>query len=112
MEDSLGDLVKLEMESLSSVLSKLSYEMTCYEILTDIMYLKQIKEVQDYCHILSLFDMDFEENGVDIELVLMTKICEIDEESELVHKVIEVVNLLSTCDSVVRPYEQPFVTEK
>ena len=102
------------MASLTLSLSKLSYEMSCYEVLSDILCLCQYSETQDYIHLLAMFDMalDSDDNEDMMELALMHRICEIEEECELVNKIVEVVNLLMGCSSVTRPYEQHFVTSR
>ena len=78
------------------------------------MYLYNLKEDRDYIHILLMLNIDFDEfDDGDIEIVLMSKLSQIDEESVLIKRVIEIVNLLLlTPDSVLRPYQQHFVTEK
>ena len=100
------------MESLTLNLSKLSYEMTCYEVLSDLLCLCQYSEDRDYIHLLAMFDMDYDDSEESLELVLMNRICEIEDEGELVNKIVEVVNLLMGCSSVTRPYEQHFVTSR
>ena len=102
------------METLPAVLTKLSLEMSCYEIVFDILCLCKIKEDRDNL-LLSLLDCDSVEfdSSEDIEVVLMTKISEIDEECNLMHQVMHIFDaLIAAPDSVLRPYQQHFITEK
>jgi len=103
----------LNTESLTPILTKLSFEMSCYEVIEDILCLYKWKEDSDYRHLLFMLDIDFEDfDSMDIEVILMTKLVEIDDESVLMGKIIEIYNeLLLTPDSVLRPYQQHFTTE-
>ena len=98
------------MDSLPRVLSHLSWEMCVYEIVQDILELSVIKE--NYKNlVLVLLQCDCLESE-DVEIVLMTKLRSIESESLLMLKVIEIFDaVISTPDSVLRPYQQHFVTE-
>ena len=102
------------METLPPILSKLSFEMCCFEVVQDICGLCLLKEFSDNNLFLAMLDIDFEDfDSMDIEFILMTKLVEIDDESVLMGKIIEIYNeLLLTPDSVLRPYQQHFTTEK
>ena len=101
------------METLDPILSRLSYEMTCFDLFADLIYLQLLKENRDYLNIITMLNMDIEESEDDFEIILMSSICDIDEESVIINKVIEIVNvLLATPDSILRPYQQRYVTEK
>ena len=101
------------METLDPILSRLSYEMTCFDLFADLIYLQLLKENRDYLNIITMLNMDIEENEDDFEIILMSSLCDIDEESVIINKVIEIVNvLLATPDSILRPYQQRYVTEK
>ena len=106
--------MELNTESLTPILTKLSFEMSCYEVIEDILCLYKCKEDSDYRHLLFMLDIDFEDfDSMDIEVILMTKLGEIDDESVLMGKIIEIYNeLLLTPDSILRPYQQHFTTEK
>ena len=63
-------------------------------------------------YLLDIDNSDYEDE-IDLEVLLMTRICEIHEESVIMIKVLETCKmLLSTPNSVLRPYQQPFVTVK
>ena len=106
---------KSKMESLSPILTKLSYEIAVYSVLEDLLSIYKLKQDQDYHQLLLLIDIEFEDfiDSDDIEILLLSKLCEIEDEATLMSKVIEVINVLAaTPDSVLRPYQQPFITSK
>ena len=97
------------MESIAPVLTKLAFEIACFQILEDLLDILKAQENSDDVAMLSLIDLDFEDQS--IEIYLLTKLVEIEDEAELMSKVIEVINVLSsTPGSVLRPYQQPFIT--
>ena len=103
------------MESLSPILTKLSFEIACYHVLEDLLGIYKLKQNQDHIQLLLLIDIDFEDfsESDDIEILLLSKLCEIEDEATLMSKVIEVINVLAaTPDSILRPYQQPFITSK
>lgn len=62
-----------------------------------------------------MLDIDFEDDfgDLDIERILMSKLCEIEDETLLMQKIVNIFYILqSTPDSVLRPYQQHFVTDK
>ena len=102
----------IEMESLNPILSNLSYEMTCYGLVEELLHMYSVREALDNAILASLLNcdtLDFEEDL--FETILLSKICELDEEYEVMKRVIATVNyLLSTPDAILRPYQQHFVT--
>ena len=103
------------MESLSPILTKLSYEIAVYSVLEDLLSIYKLKQDQDYHQLLLLINIEFEDfsDSDNIEILLLKKLCEIEDEATLMSKVIEVINVLAaTPDSVLRPYQQPFITSK
>ena len=103
------------MESLSPILTKLSFEIACYHVLEDLLGIYKLKQNQDHIQLLLLIDIDFEDfsESDDIEILLLSKHCEIEDEATLMSKVIEVINVLAAIpDSILRPYQQPFITSK
>jgi len=61
-----------------------------------------------------MLDIDFEDDfgDLDIERILMSKLCEIEDETLLMQKIVNIFYILqSTPDSVLRPYQQHFVTD-
>ena len=71
------------MEVLSPLLDNLSYEMATYQLLEDILHLYKLKQERKHLHLLYLLDIDSSdyEDEIDLEVLLMTRICEIHEES-------------------------------
>lgn len=98
------------METLPRVLSLLSFEMNCYEVVRDILELSTLKEISDIS-LLLLLDSDCTETE-DIDFLLLSKLQNIQSEEELVrevHRIFEVIT--SAPETVLRPYQQHFVTE-
>ena len=98
------------METLPGVLSHLSLEMCCFEIVEDMLTIWKIKENRDNL-LLILLDSDSLEYD-DIQVLMMTKLIDIDNECILMEKVMEIFGtLIDAPDSVLRPYQQHFITE-
>jgi len=95
-----------------SVISKLTHEMTCYGIVHDILSLHVIKADNDIL-LLALLDEDTTDSSTDFEmLLLLRKLCDIDSECDLMAKILDIFHaLISAPDSLLRPYQQHFVTE-
>lgn len=103
------------METLPRILTALSFEMAAFQVIEDIVCLIKSKEIIDYNLFLAVLDIEMEDgfNEIDLPTVLMLKLCDMEDETLLVSKVVDMYNLLeSTPESVLRPYNQPFVTEK
>ena len=110
----LGSFV-FRMETLPRILTALSFEMAAFQVIEDIVCLIKSKEIIDYNLFLAVLDIEMEDgfNEIDLPTVLMLKLCDMEDETLLVSKVVDMYNLLeSTPESVLRPYNQPFVTEK
>ena len=104
------------METLNPILSRLSYEMNCCGLVEDIAHINSTREYNDLFHILAMLCLDYEDEEMDdeiIEMIIVSKICESDEEEKIIRKAMDTVNLLlATPNSILRPYQQHFVTEK
>ena len=77
----------IEMESLNPILCKLSYEMTCYGLVEELLPMYSVREALDNAILASLLNcdtLDFEEDL--FETILLSKICELDEECEVMEK--------------------------
>ena len=90
------------MENSEIVLSKLTYEMACYSIVHDVLSLHVTKEDNDTL-LLSLLDVDGSDTTLDIEVLLIRKISDLDNECDLMVKVLDIFQtLVSAPDSVLR----------
>ena len=78
------------MEVLSPILDKLSYEMATYQLLEDILHLYKLKQERKHLHLLYLLDIDSSdyEDEIDLEVLLMTRICDNDKSSRNLQDVI------------------------
>jgi len=94
-------LFHLSMENSETVLSKLTFEMTCYGIVHDVLSVHVTKEDNDNL-LLSLLDEDGIDS-LDLEVLLMRKLSELDSECDLMRKVLNIFQaLVSAPDSVLR----------
>ena len=95
------------METLDNLMNKLSYEMCCYNIVLDIMGVQAVKEDINNLLLLLMIDDEVADETLEAEL------SGLEDEQTLMMKIIDIFNALITApDSVLRPYQQHFVTEK
>ena len=98
------------MDSLPSVLSHLSLEMCSYELVEDILEFGKTKENYEDL-ILMLIDSESLDSDT-LEILLMSKLMDIEEEPVLMERVMDIFSILMNApDSVLRPYQQHFITE-
>ena len=99
------------METLDNLMNKLSYEMCCYNIVLELMGVQAVKE--DINNLLLLLIIDDEVADETLEGILLAELSGLEDEQTLMMKIIDIFNALITApDSVLRPYQQHFVTEK
>ena len=57
------------MESIAPVLTKLAFEIACFQILEDLLDILKAQENSDDVAMLSLIDLDFEDQSIEIYLL-------------------------------------------
>ena len=84
--------------------------MSTYEIVEDILEFAKIKENYEDL-ILMLIDSDMLDSDT-LEILLISKLIDLDDEIILMERVMDIFSILiSVPDSVLRPYQQHFITE-
>ena len=96
----------------SALLSRLSFEMSAYEVVDDLLCLYNTKEDHDSLLLLLLETDDTDSYYDTIDLILAARMSEIEDEDLLMTKVIDFFqSVIEAPDRVFRPYQQHFITE-
>ena len=93
------------METLQSqILTRLSFEMSAYEVVQYILSILKLKEDRDTLLLSLLLDCDAgPADPDDIDVILMTTLGQIDEESLIMAKVVELFSaFIDAPDSIIR----------